>query len=96
MHCNDKVIIMGDLNANDDSCDNKRLVEKLISNGYKDVWIEMGDPGNISIELRFGGRLDYVRASESAFSVITNIQIDPYTMESGMTDYVALIVDLNV
>lgn len=96
MHCNDKVIIMGDLNANDPSRGNKQLVEKLISNGYKDVWLEKGNPADISTELRFGGRLDYVLASASAFSVITNVQIDPYTMESGMTDHATLIVDLNV
>ena len=41
---NDKVIIIGDLNANDVSRGNKQLVERLKTYGYVDVWVQKGNP----------------------------------------------------
>lgn len=91
---NEKVIIMGDLNANDPTRGNKQMVEKMIAYGYRDVWIQRGNPSNTPTEIKYGGRLDYVISSNSIYDEITNIKIDPKTMESGMTDHAALIIDL--
>lgn len=95
-HKDIKLIIMGDLNANDPTRGNKKLVEKLISDGYKDVWVQMGNPSDTPTELMYKGRLDYVIASKNVYDLISNMEIDSYTMNSGMTDHAALIVDLNI
>lgn len=95
-HKDKKLIIMGDLNANDSTRGNKQLVENLISDGYKDVWVQMGNPSDTPTELIYKGRLDYVIASKNVYDLISNMKIDSYTMNSGMTDHAALIVDLNI
>lgn len=95
-HKDKKLIIMGDLNANDSTRGNKQLVENLISDGYKDVWVQMGNPSDTPTELKYKGRLDYVIASKNVYDLISNMEIDSYTMNSGMTDHAALIVDLNI
>lgn len=84
------------MNANDSTRGNKQLVENLISDGYKDVWVQMGNPSDTPTELIYKGRLDYVIASKNVYDLISNMKIDSYTMNSGMTYHAALIVDLNI
>lgn len=93
---NDKVIIIGDLNANDVSRGNKQLVESLTAHGYKDVWVQMGNPVDTATEARYRGRLDYALASEVIYEFISNIEIDSMPMECGMTDHAAVILDVNI
>ena len=93
-HKDKKLIIMGDLNANDSTRGNKQLVEKLISDGYKDMWVQMGNPSDTPTELIYKGRLDYVIASKNVYDLISNMEIDSYTMNSGMTDHAYLLADI--
>ena len=91
---NDKVIIIGDLNANDVSRGNKQLVERLKTYGYEDVWVQKGNPDDTVTEAKYRGRLDYAIASETVYASISNMEIDPMPMDCGMTDHAAVIIDV--
>ncbi|EDO57759.1 endonuclease/exonuclease/phosphatase family protein [Clostridium sp. L2-50] len=91
---NDKVIIIGDLNANDVSRGNKQLVERLKTYGYEDVWVQKGNPDDTVTEAKYRGRLDYAIASEAVYASISNMEIDPMPMDCGMTDHAAVIIDV--
>ena len=91
---NDKVIIIGDLNANDVSRGNKQLVERLKTYGYVDVWVQKGNPDDTVTKAKYRGRLDYAIASEAVYASISNMEIDPMPMDCGMTDHAAVIIDV--
>lgn len=88
------LLLIGDLNANDPNRGNKKTVNKLLENGMIDLWTAAGRPGDTPTEVKYGGRLDYAIASQSLAKNVQNIEIDPFPMESGMTDHAAVIVDI--
>lgn len=89
-----EILLIGDLNANDPERGNKKMVNKLLEKGAVDLWIAAGNSEDMATEAKYSGRLDYAIASPLLASKIQNIEIDPYPMESGMTDHAAIIVDI--
>ena len=86
--------LIGDLNANDPSRGNKKMVNSLIEDGAVDLWIAAGNDENTPTEVRYGGRLDYAIASPSLAEKVEKIEIDPFPMETNLTDHAAIIVDI--
>ena len=87
-------MLIGDLNANDPERGNKKMVNKLLEKGAVDIWIAAGNNEDTPTEAKYSGRLDYAIASPLLARKIQNIEIDPYPMESDMTDHAAIIVDI--
>lgn len=88
------LLLIGDLNANDPSRGNKKMVNSLIEDGAVDLWIAAGNDENTPTEVRYGGRLDYAIASPSLAEKVEKIEIDPFPMETNLTDHAAIIVDI--
>lgn len=87
-----KVLIIGDLNLYKLGTPQKEEYLKLISNGIKDIWLELGNPNTTSTYIK-GARLDYALASPMMFSNIINMRIDSSLMNSKVTDHSALIIE---
>lgn len=88
-----KLLIIGDLNANNPNRRNKQLVNMLIEKGAVDVWIAKGNLEDTPTEVHFKGRLDYAISTPALFDIIQHIEIDSHTIECGMTDHAAIIVE---
>lgn len=88
------LLLIGDLNANDSTRGNKKMVNNILNEGSMiDLWTAAGNAEDTPTEAH--GRLDYAIASLSfAKKVNNNIEIDPFPMKSGMTDHAALMVDV--
>ena len=89
-----EILLIRDLNANDPERGNKKMVNELIKEGAVDLWVEDGNDEDTPTEAKHSGRLDYAIASPLLAKKIKNIEIDPYPMESSMTDHAAIIVDI--
>lgn len=89
------LLLIGDLNANDPTRGNKQLVNALLEEGVMiDLWTAAGHSEAVPTEAKYHGRLDYALASRSLAGKVQSVEIDPFPMESGMTDHAAVIVDL--
>ena len=91
----DDFLLVGDLNANDQTKGNKKMINRLLDKGAVDLWIAAGNDENTPTEAQYQGRLDYAIASPSLASKVENIEIDPFLMNAGITDHAAVIVDIN-
>lgn len=91
---NGDLLLIGDLNANDPSCGNKKMVNSLIEEGAVDLWMAAGNDEDTPTEAQFGGRLDYAIASPSLAEKVEKIEIDSYPMDVNLTDHAAIIVDI--
>ena len=91
----DDFLLVGDLNVNDQTKGNKKMINRLLDKGAVDLWIAAGNDENTPTEAQYQGRLDYAIASPSLASKIENIEIDPFLMNAGITDHAAVIVDIN-
>ncbi len=92
---NRDLLLIGDLNANDSSNGNKKMVNSLIKEGAVDLWTALGHNETTPTEAQYGGRLDYAIASPSLAEKVENIVIDSYTMDSNLTDHAAIIVTVS-
>lgn len=93
-HLDENILLIGDLNANDPNRGNKQMINKLLDKGAVDLWIAAGNADNTPTEAKFQGRLDYAIASPSLVKKVTNVEIDPFLMDAGVTDHAAVIVDI--
>ena len=91
----DDFLLVGDLNVNDQTKGNKKMINRLLDKGAVELWIAAGNDENTPTEAQYQGRLDYAIASPSLASKIENIEIDPFLMNAGITDHAAVIVDIN-
>jgi len=89
-------LLIGDLNANDPTRGNKKMVNMLLDKGAVDLWTAAGNDENTPTEARYRGRLDYAIASRSLCKKVKNIKIDSFPMETGITDHAAVIVDIDI
>lgn len=87
-------LLIGDLNANDPTKPNKKMINDLLREGAVDLWIAAGNDENTPTEAKYQGRLDYAIASPSLAKKVQKMEIDPFPMETGITDHAAIIVDL--
>lgn len=87
-------LLIGDLNANDPTRGNKKMVNDLLDVGAIDLWTAAGNAENTPTEAKYQKRLDYAIASPSLSKKVQNIQIDPFPMEAEITDHAAVIVDI--
>ena len=92
---NDDFLLVGDLNANDQTWENKKIINRLLDKGAVDLWMMFGNDENTPTEAQYQGRLDYAIASPSLAKKVKNIEIDPFLMNAGVTDHAAIIVDIN-
>lgn len=88
------LLLIGDLNANDPSRGNKKMVNSLIEDGAVDLWVAAGNDESTPTEAQFGGRLDYAIASPSLAEKVEMMEIDSFPMDSNLTDHAAIIVDI--
>ncbi len=88
------LLLIGDLNANDPTYGNKKMVDQLVDEGAVDLWVAAGNDADTPTESQFGGRLDYAIASPSLAGKVTNIEIDTYPMDENITNHAAIIVDI--
>ena len=89
------ILLIGDLNANDPTRGNKKMVNNLLQGGTMiDLWTAAGNAENTPTEAGHRGRLDYAIASISLAKNVQSIEIDSFPMDSGMTDHAAIIVDI--
>ena len=91
----DDFLLVGDLNANDQTKGNRKMINRLLDKGAVDLWIAAGNDENTPTEAQYQGRLDYAIASPSLASKVKNIEIDPFLMNAGITDHAAVIIDIN-
>lgn len=91
---NNDFLLIGDLNANDPTRGNKKMINRLLDSGAIDLWIAAGNDENTPTELKYQGRLDCAIASPSLAKKVYNIEIDSFPMEAGITDHAAVIVDI--
>lgn len=90
-----KIMLIGDLNANDPTRGNKKMVNNLLQGGMMiDLWTAAGNAEDTPTEAEHRGRLDYALASRSLARDVQAIKIDSFPMDSGMTDHAAIIVDI--
>ena len=94
-YLNDDFLLVGDLNANDQTRGNKKMINRLLDKGAVDLWVMFGNDENTPTEAQYQGRLDYAIASPSLAKKVKNIEIDPFLMNAGVTDHAAIIVDIN-
>ncbi|WP_147331576.1 endonuclease/exonuclease/phosphatase family protein [Dorea formicigenerans] len=94
-YLNDDFLLVGDLNANDQTRGNKKMINRLLDKGAVDLWVMFGNDENTPTEAQYQGRLDYAIASPSLTKKVKNIEIDPFLMNAGVTDHAAIIVDIN-
>lgn len=94
LHLGDELLLIGDLNANESTRGNKKMVDNLLDKGAVDLWTAAGNDANTPTEAKYQGRLDYAIASPSLAKKIENIEIDPFPMDTGITDHAAVIVDI--
>ena len=87
-------LLIGDLNANDPTRGNKKMVNRLLDEGAVDLWIAAGNDADTATEAQYGGRLDYAIASPSLAEKVENIEIDTFPMDANLTDHAAIIVDI--
>lgn len=92
---NDDFLLIGDLNASDPEKANRKMVNELLEKGAVDIWIAHGNK-DMPTEARSRGRLDYAIASPSLANRIVTIDIDLSTMNGGITDHAAVIVDIEI
>lgn len=88
------LLLIGDLNANDPTKGNKKTVNKLLDAGAVDLWTAAGNDEDTPTEVKYQKRLDYAIASPSLAEKVRNIEIDPFPMDTGITDHAAVIVDI--
>lgn len=93
-HLGEDFLLIGDLNANDPARGNKQMVNKLLDEGAVDLWTADGNDENTPTEAKYQGRLDYAIASPSLAKKVENVEIDPFPMDTGITDHAAVIVDI--
>ncbi|WP_461822560.1 hypothetical protein, partial [Blautia stercoris] len=94
-YLNGDFLLVGDLNANDQTRGNKKMINRLLDKGAVDLWVMFGNDENTPTEAQYQGRLDYAIASPSLAKKVKNIEIDPFLMNAGVTDHAAIIVDIN-
>ena len=92
---NDDFLLVGDLNANDQTRGNKKMINRLLDTGAVDLWMMFGNDENTPTEAQYQGRLDYAIASPSLAKKVKNMEIDPFLMNASVTDHAAIIVDIN-
>lgn len=92
---NDDFLLVGDLNANDQTRENKKMINRLLDKGAVDLWMMFGNDENTPTEAQYQGRLDYAIASPSLAKKVKNMEIDPFLMNASVTDHAAIIVDIN-
>lgn len=66
----------------------------MLDKGAIDLWIAAGNDENTPTEAKHQGRLDYAIASPSLARKVQNIEIDPFPMDTGITDHAAIMVDI--
>lgn len=92
---NGDILLIGDLNANDPTRGNKKMVNNLLQGGTMiDLWTVAGNAEDTPTEAGHRERLDYAIASISLAKNVQSIEIDSFPIESGMTDHAAIIVDI--
>lgn len=96
LHLGDDLLLIGDLNANDSTRGNKKMVDTLLDKGAVDLWTAAGNDANTPTEAEHHGRLDYAIASPSLAKKVESVEIDPFPMDAGITDHAAVIVDLDM
>ena len=93
-HLGEDFLLIGDLNANDPTKENKQMVNRLLDEGAVDLWTAAGNDEHTPTEAKHQVRLDYAIASPSLAKKVENIEIDPFLMNEGITDHAAVIVDI--
>ena len=88
------LLLIGDLNANDPTRGNKRLINNLLNEGAVDLWTAAGNVENTPTDAKYQCRLDYAIASPPLAKKVQNIEIDSFPMDTSITDHSAIIIDI--